>query len=91
MILREHRFVADSAELNFDGENQLERVAVSLKDSQQYITIESSQSAPMFDVTPLSHDQETTELDAERRKFVVEKLLGLGVADAEARVVLGNP
>lgn len=88
LVIREHRFVSHSAELNLDGEDQLQRIVTALRDSRAKIMIEPSGGTPilMADM-PDSADK----LDVQRRQYVIQKLLSLGIPDAEERVVLKSP
>jgi hypothetical protein len=87
LVIREHRFVSHSAELNSDGEDQVQRVAKALRTTPAKIKIEASGSAPI-QTAAMSGADNSTKLDLQRRRFVIQKLLSLGIPDAEARVVL---
>lgn len=88
LVIREHRFVSHSAELNLDGEDQLQRVATALRQTPSKIVIESSSGAPILPATMSGTDDKSAKLDLQRRQYVIQKLLSLGIPDAEARVVL---
>lgn len=88
LVIREHRFVSHSAELNLDGEDQLQRVANALRETPAKIVIESSSSAPILSAAMSETDDKSAKLDLQRRQYVIQKLLSLGIPDAEARVVL---
>lgn len=88
LVIREHRFVSHSAELNSDGEDQVVRLASCLKASPAKITIEPSNGTPILPVTVPGNPDKSEKLDQQRRQFVIQKLLTLGIPDAEARVVL---
>lgn len=88
LVIREHRFVSHSAELNSDGEDQVVRLASCLKTSPAKIMIEPSNGPPILPVTVPVNPEKSEKLDQQRRQFVVQKLLTLGIPDAEARVVL---
>lgn len=88
LVIREHRFVSHSAELNLDGEDQVQKLALALRESPGKIVIESSSGTPIL-ATSISQTPEiSAKLDLQRRQFVIQKLLSLGIPDAESRVVL---
>lgn len=88
LVIREHRFVSHSAELNLDGEDQIQRVAKALRETPAKIIIESSSGAPILAAAMSDTNEKSTKLDLQRRQYVIQKLLSLGIPDAEARVVL---
>lgn len=88
LVIREHRFVSHSAELNSDGEDQVTRLASCLKASPAKIMIEPSNGVPILPVTLTGNSDKSEKLDRQRRQYVVQKLLTLGIPDAESRVVL---
>lgn len=90
LVIREHRFLSHSPELNSDGEDQLQRLASNLKSSSAKITIESSGETPILPVTMPGNRDNSVKLDLQRRQYVVQKLLTLGIPDAESRVVVSN-
>ena len=90
LVIREHRFLSHSPELNSDGEDQLQRLASNLKSSPAKITIESSGETPILPVTMPGNKDNSVKLDLQRREFVVQKLLTLGIPDAASRVVVSN-
>ena len=88
LVIREHRFVSHSAQLNSDGEDQVVRLAGSLRASPAKIVIEPSDGAPILPATSKGIPDRSANLDQQRREYVVQKLLNLGIPDAESRVVL---
>ena len=88
LVIREHRFVSHSAQLNSDGEDQVQRLATCLRASPAKITIEPSDGTPVLPATLSGTSVKPEKLDMERRRYVIQKLLTLGIPDAEARVVL---
>ncbi len=86
LVIREHRFVSHSAQLNSDGEDQVVRLASSLRRSPAKIVIEPSEGAPILPAT--TNPDKSANLDQQRREYVVQKLLNLGIPDAESRVGL---
>lgn len=88
LVIREHRFVSHSAQLNSDGEDQVQRLASCLRASPAMIFIEPSDGVPIVPVTMPAAEDNSAKLDLQRRQYVVQKLLTLGIPDAEARVVL---
>lgn len=88
LVIREHRFVSHSAELNSDGEDQIQRVANALKATPARIVIESSGGTPVLPATLTGSVDTSAKLDLQRRQYVIQKLLSLGIPDAEKRVVL---
>ena len=91
LVIREHRFVSHSAQLNSDGEDQVVRLATCLRTSTAKITIEPSDSTPILPATAAEDSLKSIDLDQKRREYVVQKLLNLGIPDAESRVVLESP
>jgi hypothetical protein len=88
LVIREHRFVTHSPQLNSDGEEQVLRLASCLRDSSAKIMIEPSNGTAVVPVNSSSLSSKLLKLDLERRQYVVQKLLTLGIPDAESRVVL---
>jgi hypothetical protein len=88
MVIREHRFVSHSPELNLDGEDQVQRIVTALRHTQAKIVIESSGGAPILATALSDTVDESSKLDSQRRQYVIQKLLLLGIPDAEDRVVL---
>lgn len=88
LVIREHRFVSHSPELNLDGEDQLQRVASAMRETPAKIVIESSSGAPVLAAAMSDTDDKSAKLDLQRRQYVIQKLLSLGIPDAETRVVL---
>lgn len=88
LVIREYRFVSHSAQLNSDGEDQVQRIASCLRASPAKITIELSNGTPIQPVTLSSTPDNSAQLDVQRRRYVIQKLLTLGIPDAESRVVL---
>lgn len=88
LVIREHRFVSHSAELNSDGEEQLQRILTALKNSSARIVIESSSGTPVLPVTLTGQSDAPVKLDLQRRQHIIQKLLLLGIPDAEKRVTL---
>lgn len=91
LLIPEYRFLSHSAELSLEGEDQLQRIASALRESQHQLVIESSGPTAALRVVSQRSPEESGKLDQERRQFVVQKLLSLGIHDAEARVVLESP
>ena len=88
LVIHEHRFVSRSAELNLEGEDQLQRLAGTLRESPHKLVIESSGASPALRVVSQQTPEESGKLDRQRREYVIQQLLSLGIADAESRVVL---
>lgn len=88
LVIREHRFVSHSAELNLDGEDQLQQIALALRETPAKIVIESSSGMPILAAPKAEQRDNFIKLDQQRRRFVIQKLLSLGIPDAESRVVL---
>ena len=88
LVIREHRFVTHSPQLNSDGEEQVLRLASCLRDTSAKIMIEPSNGTTVVPVNSSSMSSKLLKLDLERRQYVVQKLLTLGIPDAESRVVL---
>ncbi len=88
LVIREHRFVSHSPELNLDGEDQIQRIVTALRHSRAKIRIESSGGAPILAAALSDTADESSKLDVQRRQYVIQKLLSLGIPDAEERVVL---
>jgi hypothetical protein len=88
LVIREHRFVSHSAELNLDGEDQVQRIANALRGTLAKITIEPSNGTPALTAAMSETATESSKLDLQRRQYVIQKLLSLGIPDAEERVVL---
>lgn len=88
LIIREHRFVSHSPELNLDGEDQIQRILAALKNSHAKIVIESCNGTPILPTALADNVHESSKLDVQRRQYVIQKLLSLGIPDAEERVVL---
>ena len=77
--MREYRFVSRSRELNAEGEDQLDRILPTVRESSAPIVIESEED-------PSGAPSST--LATQRRDFVVQRMLARGVTDAENRVVI---
>jgi hypothetical protein len=88
LVIREHRFVSHSAELNLDGEDQIQRLASALRETPVKIVIESSSGTPILTTAMSDTQDKSAKLDLQRRQYVIQKLLSLGIPDAESRVVL---
>lgn len=88
LVIREHRFVSHSAELNLDGEDQIQRLAKALRETPAKITIESSNGLKMLAASMTDTAKDISKLDLQRRQYVIQQLLSLGIPDAEERVVL---
>ncbi len=88
LVIREHRFVSHSPELNLDGEDQIQRIVTALRHTRAKIVIESSSGAPILATAISDTADEASKLDVLRRQHVIQKLLSLGIPDAEERVVL---
>lgn len=88
----EHEFVDNVALLNPRGEEHIKNIAVRAANTPFPILIEpSSMSFRNPDEEPGTYEfpvHNNRELDAERRKVVVDALTVMGVADAEQRVVV---
>jgi hypothetical protein len=91
LVIPEYRFLSHSAELSLEGEDQLQRVASVLRESPHQLVIESSGPTAALRVVSQRSPEESGKLDRERRQYVVQKLLSLGIPDAEMRVVLESP
>jgi len=88
LVIQENRFVSHSAELNLEGEDQLQEIATTLRESPHVLVIESSRPTPALRVVSQRSPEESGKLDQQRRKYVIQKLLSLGIPDAESRVIL---
>lgn len=88
LVIHEHRFMSHSAELNLEGEDQLQRIAATLRDTPHQLVIESSGPTPALRVVSQRSPEESGRLDQLRREYVIQQLLSLGIPDAESRVVL---
>ena len=88
LVLREQRFMSHSAELNLDGEDQVQQIATALRDTRAKIVIESCSGVPLHGPAKSGSVDESSKLDLMRRQQVIKKLLSLGIPDAEERVVL---
>jgi hypothetical protein len=91
LVIPEHRFLSHSPELSLEGEDQLQRVASALRESPHQLVIESSGPTAALRVVSQRPPEEAGKLDQERRQYVIQKLLSLGIPDAESRVVLESP
>jgi hypothetical protein len=88
LVIREHRFVSHSDHLNSDGEDQVQRLAGCLRATPAKIVIEPSGSTAVSPTSLTSVPDKAEPLDLQRRRYVIQKLLTLGIPDAETRVVL---
>lgn len=91
LVIPEHRFVSHSPELSLEGEDQLQRIASVLRESPHQLTIESSSPTAALRIVSQRSPEESGRLDQQRREYVIQKLLSLGIPDAESRVVLESP
>ncbi|MDB5385393.1 MAG: hypothetical protein JWM11_1039 [Planctomycetaceae bacterium] len=91
LVIPEYRFVTHSPELSLEGEDQLQRIASVLRESPHQLVIESSGPTAALRVVSQRSPEESGKLDQERRQYVIQKLLSLGITDAESRVVLESP
>jgi len=90
-VIHESEWRGNSAVLGEEGKSHVKQIAVRAGEQQFPILVEPSSRSMRPDSEfkyPVSND---SELDARRRALIVEALQILGVADADARVVVSRP
>jgi|GEM_PF-2903048 len=84
-VLRERDFVTRSERLNVVGEDRVREMARTLPETSFSVILE-----PVVSQGSAETDAADDQLNRKRRAYVVERLLGLGVPDAESRVLVGR-
>ncbi|MFP6766513.1 MAG: hypothetical protein VB858_22980 [Planctomycetaceae bacterium] len=90
-VVYESEWRGNSAVLGDEGKSHVKQIAVRAGEQQFPILVEPSSRSVRPDSKfkyPTSND---SELDARRRALIVEALQILGVADADARVIVSRP
>lgn len=85
IVWREHEFEESSSRLNGAGEEHLRKAAGELLESPRQVALEP---AP---VTSEPDADRRRQLDQERRDVLVQRLLAMGIADSDSRVVIAAP
>lgn len=90
-VIYQHEFTLNTARLNTEGEDHVKKIAVRLKQGQQFpVIIERSMTTPRATTEYQYPVHPNPELDMQRRAVVVRSLQVLGVEDAENMVVVSN-
>ena len=88
-VIHEHEFRLDSEILNTAGEDHVRQVAARLASGQDaQVVVERSMSSARPDTSYHFRIHPHPELDLRRREIVVGSLAAMGIADADARVVV---
>ena len=82
---REHEFDEGSSRLNGAGEEHLRKAAAELAESPRQVALEPVPAASEPDA------DRRRQLDQERRDVLVQRLLAMGIADSDSRVVIAAP
>ncbi|HVW02780.1 MAG TPA: hypothetical protein VHB77_20650 [Planctomycetaceae bacterium] len=82
---REHEFEENSTRLNGAGEEHLSRIADELLESPRQVALEPVPAASEPDA------DRRRALDEQRRDVLVQRLLAMGIADSDSRVVIAAP
>jgi hypothetical protein len=88
-VVRQHEFDLNSHRLNLGGEDHVKQIAARLSTGQTFpIVIERSMTTVKPGTTYKYPIHPNRELDLQRREVVVKSLQTMGIADAEAQVVV---
>jgi hypothetical protein len=85
IVWREHEFEESSSRLNGAGEEHLRKAAGELAESPRQVALEPVPAASESD------PERRRQLDQERRDVLVQRLLAMGIADSESRVIIAAP
>jgi hypothetical protein len=85
IVWREHEFEESSSRLNGAGEEHLRKAATELLESPRQVALEPVPTASEPD------PERRYQLDQERRDELVQRLLAMGIADSDSRVIVAAP
>ena len=88
-VVYQHEFQKDTEWLNTNGEDHVKQIAARLMEGQDaQVVVERSNTSVRAETEFQYPVHPNPELDLRRREILVRSLAAMGIADAEARVVV---